>query len=63
VNLHDLAINTGFLDVQSAVDLIAFALERHANLLSTPEEDLGTGSGLAPYPTPPKDLPTFSRGN
>lgn len=61
MDLYDLVINTGVLDLQSAVDLIALALERKAGQLSAPPENRGPGAGLAPYPTPPRDTPAAIR--
>jgi cytidylate kinase len=55
-HLYDLVINTGVLDLQSAVDLILFALERKAQRLSLPTEELGPGAGLARYPGRPGDI-------
>ena len=47
---YDLVVNTGVIDLQSAVDLILLALERKAQRLSVPAEELGPGAGLASYP-------------
>lgn len=55
-HLYDLVINTGVLDLESAVDLITLALERRARKLSTPIEELGPAAGMAPYATSPSDL-------
>jgi cytidylate kinase len=55
-HLYDLVINTGVLDLQSAVDLILLALERKAQRLSLPTEELGPGAGLPRYPGHPGDL-------
>lgn len=55
-HLYDLVINTGVLDLQSAVDLILFALERKAQRLSLPTAELGPGAGLTRYPGRPGDL-------
>ncbi|QBD78870.1 cytidylate kinase-like family protein [Ktedonosporobacter rubrisoli] len=54
--LYDLVINTGVLDLDSAVDLIALALQRKATRLELPAEQLGPGAGLPPYPGHPHDL-------
>jgi cytidylate kinase len=55
-HLYDLVINTGVLDLESAVDLICLALERKARKFSTPDQKLGPAAGLAPYPTSPSDI-------
>ncbi len=54
--LYDLVVNTGIIDLESAVDLIQLALERKARQLSTPVKQLGPGAGLAPYATQPGDF-------
>jgi cytidylate kinase len=54
--LYDLVVNTGILDLDSAVDLICLALQRKAQRLSVPEKELGPAAGLAPYPSQPADL-------
>ena len=48
--IYDLTINTGVLDLQSAVDLICLALERKERRLSASEEELGPHHGLSLYP-------------
>jgi CMP/dCMP kinase len=55
-DLYDLVVNTGVIDLESAVDLIQLALERKARQLSTPANQLGPGAGLAPYATQPGDF-------
>lgn len=55
-HLYDLIINTGILDLDSAVDVIALALERKARRLAAPVEELGPVAGLAPYPGQPEDF-------
>ncbi|MBV8694425.1 MAG: cytidylate kinase-like family protein [Chloroflexi bacterium] len=55
-HLYDLVVNTGVLDLESAVDVSCLALERKARRLSTPIQDLGPASGLARYPGPPEDF-------
>ena len=55
-HLYDLVINTGILDLQSAVDLILLALERKAQRLTVPQEALGPGAGLPRYSSPPGDI-------
>jgi cytidylate kinase len=55
-HLYDIILNTGILDLDSAVDLIALALERKARRLALPAEQLGPVAGLAPYPGQPEDF-------
>jgi cytidylate kinase len=59
VHLYDLIINTGVLDLQSAVDLSLLALQRKESKLALPEEELGPRVGLSRYPGQPGDLPVF----
>jgi cytidylate kinase len=54
--LYDLVINTGVLDLDSAVNLIVLALEYKASRLLVPEEQLGPAAGLPPYPGHPHDI-------
>ena len=55
-HLYDLVLNTGILDLESAVDLISLALERKARRLATPVEELGPAAGLSRYPQRPGDF-------
>ncbi|GLV58372.1 cytidylate kinase [Dictyobacter sp. S3.2.2.5] len=57
-HLYDLVLNTGVIDLDSTVDLICLALERKANRLSIPEEELGPGAGFGKYPGQPLDFRT-----
>jgi cytidylate kinase len=54
-HLYDLVLNTGILDLESAVEVIAIVLARKARRLSAPLEGLGPAVGLPPYPDLPKD--------
>jgi cytidylate kinase len=54
--LYDLVINTGVLDLDSAVNLIVQALEYKASRLLVPDEQLGPAAGLPPYPGHPGDI-------
>jgi cytidylate kinase len=54
--LYDLVVNTGILDLDSAVALLALALERKGRRLSTPSGELGPATGLSRYPHQPGDL-------
>jgi len=56
-HLYDLVINTGVLDLDSAVDLIYLALERKARRLHVPQEELGPAAGMPAYPGRPADFP------
>lgn len=55
-HLYDLIVNTGVLDLDSAVDLILLALARKARRLALPAEQLGPVAGMAPYPGQPEDF-------
>lgn len=55
-HLYDLVVNTGVLSLNSAVALIAQALQYKAERLATATEDLGPGTGLQPYPSQPGDF-------
>ena len=55
-HLYDLVVNTGIIDLESAVDLICLALERKASQLRTPTQELGPVAGMAPYPGQPGDF-------
>lgn len=48
--LYDLIVNTGVIDLDGAVSLIASALERKASKLGLSPGELGPGVGIAPYP-------------
>ncbi len=54
--LYDIVINTGVLDLESAVELICLALERKARMLRVPTKELGPVAGLTLYPGQPADL-------
>ncbi len=55
-HLYDIILNTGVLDLDSAVDLIYLALERKARRLAVPAQELGPVAGLARYPGQPEDF-------
>lgn len=55
-HLYDLVVNTGILDLDSAVDVIQLALERKGQRLASPTPPLGPLEGLAPYPDQPEDF-------
>lgn len=57
---YDITLNTGILDLDSCVDLIALALERKARRIKAPAELLGPGAGLAAYHGQAEDLPPLA---
>jgi cytidylate kinase len=60
-HLYDLVLNTGELDLDSAVDLICQALERKANRLQVPVEEVGPAAGMTRYAGRPADFPVPPR--
>ena len=61
-HLYDLIVNTGVLALDSAVDLIALALEHKGRQLAVPAAELGPAAGLGRYPARPVDFPTGPEG-
>ena len=57
-HLYDVVINTGILDLDSAVDLIYDALQHKAQRLSIPTGELGPATGMPRYPGQPGDIHT-----
>jgi CMP/dCMP kinase len=55
-HLYDILLNTSFLNLDSAVEIISFALQQKAKQLSVKTEELGPTVGLAPYPQKPEDF-------
>jgi CMP/dCMP kinase len=55
-HLYDFVLNTGILDLDSAVDVIYIILERKARRLSVPMQELGPAVGLSRYPGQPADF-------
>ena len=55
-HLYDIVVNTAVLDLESVVDVLAFALERKVRRLSIPTGELGPATGLACYPGAPGDF-------
>jgi CMP/dCMP kinase len=51
--LYDLVINTGALDLDAAVDLIALAVQRKGAGVAPDGPERGPAAGLPPYPAPP----------
>jgi cytidylate kinase len=48
-HLYDVVLNTSFLDLDSAVEIISLALQQKANQLSIKMDELGPATGLPPY--------------
>lgn len=55
-HLYDLTVNTGALDLDDAVDLLALALERKASRLALGTAALAPAAVVAPYPGRADDL-------
>ena len=55
-HLYDIVLSTSFLDLDSAVEIISFALQKKANQLSVKTGELGPAVGLPPYPDKPEDF-------
>ena len=55
-HLYDLVLNTGILDLESVVEVIAIVLEHKARRLSVPTRELGPAVGLPRYPAQPEDF-------
>ncbi len=62
-HLYDQILNTGVLDLDSAVDLICLALERKASRLHVPTEELGPAAGMPRYAGQPADFPGRPRSS
>jgi CMP/dCMP kinase len=54
--LYDLVLNTLFLDLDSAVEIISLSLQQKARQLSVKTGELGPVKGLPPYPDQPEDF-------
>jgi cytidylate kinase len=54
--LYDIVLNTGAFDLDTAVEFILLALQRKAERLSLPADQLGPGAGLTRYPGRPSDI-------
>jgi len=55
-HLYDLVLNTSLLGLESAVEVICFALQEKARGLATKTGDLGPAKGLTRYPGQPEDF-------
>jgi cytidylate kinase len=62
-HLYDQVLNTGMLDLDSAVELIRVALERKASRLQVSAEELGPAAGVSPYAGQPADFPVRPRSS
>ena len=54
--LYDIVLNTSFLNLDSAVEIISLTLQQKARQLSVKTGELGPALGLAPYPDKPEDF-------
>lgn len=61
-HLYDIVINTGVLDLDSAVELLSLAVERKAARLTAPTAELGPAAGLTAYPEPPGNFSAGASG-
>ncbi len=55
-HLYDIDLNTSFLDLDSAVEIISLTLQQRAKQLSVKTGDLGPAVGLSRYPDQPEDF-------
>lgn len=55
-HLYDIVLNTSFLDLDSAVEIISLTLQQKARQLSVKTGDLGPAVGLSRYPDQPEDF-------
>jgi cytidylate kinase len=55
-HLYDIILNTAFLDLDSAVDVMCNALQHKARRLSVKTGELGPAVGLPRYPGQPEDF-------
>ena len=60
-HLYELVLNTGMLDLDSAVDSIYQALERKASRLQVPVEEMEPAAGMTRYAGQPADFPVPPR--
>ena len=54
--LYDIILNTSFLDLDSAVEIISLALQQKAKQLSIKTDECGPAVGQPPYPDKPADF-------
>jgi cytidylate kinase len=62
-HLYELVLNTGMLDLDSAVDSIYQALERKASRLQVPVEEMEPAAGMTRYAGQPADFPVPPRSS
>jgi cytidylate kinase len=55
-HLYDIVLNTSFLNLDSAVEIISLTLQQKARQLSVKTGELGPAVGLPPYPEKPEDF-------
>jgi cytidylate kinase len=55
-HMYDIVLNTSFLNLDSAVEIISLTLQQKAGQLSVKTSELGPAVGLAPYPEKPEDF-------
>ena len=56
VHLYDIVLNTSFLNLDSAVEIISLTLQQKAGQLSVKTGELGPAAGVLPYPDKPEDF-------
>ena len=54
--LYDITLNTSFIDLDSAVEIISFTLQQKARQLSVKRGEWGPAVGLSRYPNQPEDF-------
>ena len=55
-HLYDIVLNTSYLDLNNAVEIISLALQQKARQLSVKTDELGPALGMPPYPDKPADF-------
>jgi cytidylate kinase len=55
-HLYDIVLNTSFLNLDSAVEIISHTLQQKAGQLSVKTGELGPAAGVQPYPDKPEDF-------
>jgi cytidylate kinase len=55
-HLYDIVLNTSYLDLDSAVEIISLTLQQKAKQLSVKTGELGPAVGLSRYPDQPEDF-------
>ena len=56
VHLYDIVLNTSFLNLDSAVEIISLTLQQKAGQLSVKTGELGPAAGVLPYTDKPEDF-------